>query len=91
MLGRAVYKNPMLLADVDSMFYGEQPVEVSRRQIIEEYLEYLRAEISRGAPESVVRHLARHLPQWFHAKLDPRDLLSGALLSGNPLIDPAQV
>ena len=76
MIGRAAYKNPMLLAEVDSLFYGEEPARVSRREIVEEYLDYLRDEIRRGAPVSITRHLT----QWFHGKPEPQRLLNGELL-----------
>lgn len=40
MIGRLAYNNPVSLCRADSMFYGERDPCLSRRQIIERYLEY---------------------------------------------------
>ena len=41
MLGRAPYDNPMLLDDVDSEIFGEPKKQISRLDILKEYLTYL--------------------------------------------------
>eukprot|EP01035_Chromulina_nebulosa_P002734 gene2734-3723_t len=40
MIGRAAYSNPLLLCNVDSVFYGEKDPCLSRRQILQRYIEY---------------------------------------------------
>ncbi len=65
MLGRSIYANPMLLAGVDAAFYGEAPAEVSRRRVIEGYLDYLEREVARGVPASLI---TRHLVNWFRGQ-----------------------
>ncbi len=65
MLGRAVYRNPMLLAEVDTVFYREKPRRISRREVAEGYLDYLQRETERGVPASL---MTRHLVNWFHGQ-----------------------
>ncbi len=65
MLGRAIYRNPMLMATVDSMFYSEAPMQRSRREILEGYLDYLAREAARGVP---VTRMTRHLLNWFRGE-----------------------
>ncbi len=65
MLGRSIYKNPMLLAEVDSAFYGEMHRPVSRRRVIEGYLDYLGREVEQGVPASLI---TRHLMNWLHGR-----------------------
>lgn len=40
MLGRAVYNNPLLLCTADSRFYRQRDPCLSRRQILERYMDY---------------------------------------------------
>lgn len=40
MIGRAAYNNPLLLATVDSQFYGVSDPCLTRRQILERYMDY---------------------------------------------------
>lgn len=41
MLGRSVYRNPYLLAEIDQCFYGSKVKVKSREQIADEYIEYV--------------------------------------------------
>ncbi len=41
MLGRSVYRNPYLLAEIDQRFYGSKTKVKSREQIAEEYMAYV--------------------------------------------------
>ena len=65
MLGRSAYRDPMLLAEVDAMFYGEPPAKVSRYRVVEQYLDYLGREAARDVPTSLV---SRHLVHCFHGQ-----------------------
>lgn len=40
MLGRAVYNNPLLLANADKLFYNKKNPGLSRREILERYMQY---------------------------------------------------
>lgn len=40
MIGREAYNNPWSLADVDSYFYGRDNPGLTRRQVLEKYLDY---------------------------------------------------
>ncbi len=58
MIGREVYSNPYILADVDGLFYGDDHVVPSREDIVHEMLEYAQQQIEQGAR---VWHIARHM------------------------------
>ena len=62
MLGRAVYRQPMLLAQVDRMFYGDRRPPVSHEDAVAGCLEYLAREARHGTPAASV---TRHLMNWF--------------------------
>lgn len=57
MLGRAAYKNPYVLAEVDQRLFGEMHAP-SREQVVEALLPYVAAEQQRGAP---VKQVSRHI------------------------------
>lgn len=64
MVGRAVYSNPFLLAEVDRQIFGESRV-VTRRQVLAAYLEYCEKQLSAGC---CLGHLARHLVGLFQGQ-----------------------
>lgn len=58
MLGREIYSNPYLLANVDQTFYdSDQPI-ITREQAIEAFIEYCREQIALGVR---LNHLSRHI------------------------------
>ncbi|MDQ7072858.1 MAG: tRNA dihydrouridine(20/20a) synthase DusA [Gammaproteobacteria bacterium] len=58
MIGRAIYHNPYLLAQVDSQFYGDNHAVLSRHDVIREMLPYIEQRMSEGCPlKSITRHL----------------------------------
>lgn len=63
MLGREVYQNPYLLADVDELFYRDLQALKSREQIINELLPYVREQMNQGMR---LYSIARHLLGLFH-------------------------
>lgn len=63
MLGRAVYHNPALLAEVDSAVYGAPPQEIDYAAIIEAMVAYCAAHIKAGGRLSQV---TRHMIGLFH-------------------------
>ncbi|MFT7286256.1 MAG: tRNA-dihydrouridine synthase A [Halieaceae bacterium] len=58
MLGRSVYHNPWLLAEVDSKLFGDHRASRTREDIIEELLPYVERELSAGTRlNQITRHL----------------------------------
>ena len=58
MIGRAAYDEPFLFALADNVFFGEQSVPPSRRQILEAMLPYLEKWMAEGLPpHRITRHL----------------------------------
>lgn len=58
MLGRAAYRDPYLLSEVDQRLYGASRTPVSRHEAVEAMYPYIRRELSRGTPlMAIVRHM----------------------------------
>ena len=58
MIGRAVYENPYLLAEVDARLFGDATPLLSRRQVIEAFLPYVERQLGQGTPlHSMTRHI----------------------------------
>ena len=100
MLGRAVYHDPYLLADVDRLVFGHALPALTREAAVLRMSEYLRRQVHGGtAPRHVVRHMLglfqglRGARQWRRTLSDAdalqrygADVLLYALeaVSGNP-------
>ena len=54
MVGRAAYRNPAMLCDLDRTVYGSLEKPVSRMQVLDRYLEYVEAELAAGVPLKVL-------------------------------------
>ncbi|MDQ7073874.1 MAG: tRNA dihydrouridine(20/20a) synthase DusA [Gammaproteobacteria bacterium] len=48
MLGREVYHNPYILAQVDECFYGDLRAVLSRQQVLEQFLPFVEQQLSEG-------------------------------------------
>ncbi len=58
MLGREIYNNPYILAEVDGRFYGDPTISLSRRDVLKRYLPYIEKQCSQGVPLSrITRHI----------------------------------
>ena len=58
MLGRAIYNDPYMIADVDRLFFADLTPSKSRWEILEEFRSYLETQISRGVPMvQMLRHI----------------------------------
>ena len=58
MIGRAAYDNPFILSDLDSIFYNEQSISKSKKQILNTYLEYVERQLKNGHNLSrMMKHL----------------------------------
>lgn len=55
MIGRAAYNNPLLFATADSTFYGVRDPCLSRRQIVENYIQYCEWAQSEEGPRRIVK------------------------------------
>lgn len=58
MLGRAAYRNPYILADVDRRYFGETGPVRTRHEIVEAILPYVEAQLRAGTP---LMAMSRHL------------------------------
>lgn len=58
MVGREAYHNPWLMADWDAVFYGDDSTAVSRQQVVDAMLPYIRARLAEGHK---LRNIARHI------------------------------
>ena len=58
MIGREVYSNPYILAEVDKRFYNSNSVSKSRAEVVMAMLPYIEQQISLGArPWNIARHM----------------------------------
>jgi tRNA-dihydrouridine synthase A len=58
MLGRAVYHDPFLLADVDRRFFDSTRAIPGREEIVRQMLPYIDRELKAGTP---LKHITRHM------------------------------
>ncbi len=65
MLGRAAYKNPYLLAAVDSQLFADPRTPPSRESIVQALLPYIAREEARGTP---VFRISRHILGLFNGQ-----------------------
>ncbi len=63
MIGRAVYDQPYLFAEVDRRFYGDAAPAPSRHQVVERMLPYIEAWIAQGGR---LHNVTRHMLLLFH-------------------------
>jgi tRNA-dihydrouridine synthase A len=77
MLGRAIYHQPYLLADIDSRVFGKKTVSRTREQVLVEYMGYIKKQLKEGVP---IRAMTRHILGLYHGQNNAkffRRLLSG--------------
>ena len=83
MLGREVYSNPFILAEVDQLLYGEASQQLSRRALLETFFPYIERQLSGGMKLS---HISRHLTGLFRgtpgARLYRRHISENAFKPG---------
>ena len=63
MLGRAVYEQPYLLAEVDRIFYDDNHPIPSRFEVVEQMLPYIENHLQQGGK---LIHITRHMLGLFH-------------------------
>lgn len=65
MLGRAVYEQPYLLAEVDRLYYGDNRPVLNREQVLEAMYPYIEQHLTQGGR---LNHISRHMLGLFHAQ-----------------------
>lgn len=63
MVGRAAYQNPWHMHNVDSRLFGSEDPSTSRREVMEKFLPYWRAQTESGLPLS---RISRHVISLYH-------------------------
>lgn len=63
MLGREVYHNPYILTEVDAVIYGDQPVTMSRQDVVLAMLPYVEQQLAKGVR---LNSMTRHMLGLFH-------------------------
>ena len=58
MVGREAYSNPYFLAEVDRQLFDDERVPPSRKEVLEEYVDYCEYQLAKGAR---LHHMARHI------------------------------
>ncbi len=58
MIGREIYQNPYMLAQADSLIWGDDKLVISREQVIEQMLDYIDQYLANGGR---VWHVVRHM------------------------------
>ena len=77
MLGRAIYHQPYLLADIDSRVFGKKDISRTREQVLVDYMSYIKKQLKEGVP---IRAMTRHILGLYHGQNNAkffRRLLSG--------------
>ena len=58
MIGRTAYENPFMLKDIDSIFFNEESCAESKKQVLNEYFEYVDRQVKNGHNLSrMMKHL----------------------------------
>ncbi len=70
MLGREVYQNPYLLAEVDKVLFKDNSPILSREQIITALLPYIQSQLQH--PEMRLNSISRHVLGLFHGEYGAR-------------------
>ena len=58
MLGRAAYDNPFMLSEIDSEIYSNAKTDISRKDLLSEYLDYVHLMTEKGYdPKIMLKHI----------------------------------
>ena len=58
MIGRSAYENPFMLKDIEAQFYNIDPATNSKKEILNQYLEYVNKQLTNGHSLSkMMKHL----------------------------------
>lgn len=70
MLGREVYQNPYLLAEVDKVLFSDNLPILSREEVVNELLPYIQTQLRN--PEMRLNSISRHVLGLFHGEYGAR-------------------
>lgn len=70
MLGREVYQNPYLLAEVDNVLFGDNSPILSREDVVNALLPYISSQLQH--PEMRLNSISRHILGLFHGEYGAR-------------------
>ncbi len=65
MIGRAAYETPWMLAQTNAVIFNDSVPFQTRREIVEQYVEYLRSQQKRGV---WLKHMVRHMMGLYHGQ-----------------------
>ncbi len=71
MVGRAVYQNPFLMNQVDELVYQKAPSQMTRFDVVEEILPYVKQQIE-SDERATTWHIARHMLGLFNGQAGAR-------------------
>ncbi len=63
MLGREVYHNPYMMAEVDQQLYNSTSPIKSRKEILQQFMDYVEKQL---AQDVYLKHMSRHILGLFH-------------------------
>jgi tRNA-dihydrouridine synthase A len=86
MLGRASYADPYLLASVDRDLFGTEEEQLSRAEVLDQFVPYVADELARGAR---LNQMTRHILGLFHGQ--PRARAFRRYLAENAHLDGAGI
>lgn len=69
MLGREVYHNPFILTEVDALLYGDQPLSLTRQDVVLAMLPYVEQQLAKGVR---LNSMTRHMLGLFHGEKGAR-------------------
>jgi len=87
MLGRAIYHQPYLLADIDCKVFGKKDISRTREQVLVDYMSYITKQLKQGVP---IRAMTRHILGLYHGQNNAkffRRLLSGKMVELDHLVE----
>ena len=97
MIGRAAYKNPFFLKELEKVFFNSEGCIISRKKLGFKYLDYMREEIRSGTPITLMtRHLiglyfglpgSRHWKESLSKKIENIDSLEKIFNQSERLVE----
>ena len=79
MMGRAAYDTPYILAEVDSLYFGDPPAAPSRAEVVASFVAYAQAQVAAGG---LLHHVIRHAAGLFHGRPGARGWRTAVMNAG---------
>ena len=85
MLGRQAYHNPWLMSEVDEKVFGHPPSTLTRREVVEAMIPYMRREVEKGVRlHAIAKHMIGLYQGLPGARNWRRTLSDGTVRNNNP-------